>query len=203
MAPGPAETHIMIAGHFGFAAGVKGTQPATPLWSLMAATVWLDIVFVPLFAAGVETTETVPGTSGGYGNTVIHADYTHSLLGAMVLSLAYGAFFLRAWGARIAAVLAAVSFSHWLLDLLVHRSDLPLLPGNAGGLPLLGFGLWRIPPLAIGLEAVLVVGGALLYWRSASRVSRRAGRGQGRAAGLAAAIALAGLITLTVDALLG
>jgi membrane-bound metal-dependent hydrolase YbcI (DUF457 family) len=202
VAAGPAETRVMIAGHFGLAAGVKGSQPATPLWSLMAATVWLDIVFVPLFLAGLETTETVPGTSGGYGNTIIHADYTHSLVGAIVLSAVYGAFFVRPWGARIATVLAAVSFSHWLLDLLVHRSDLPLLPGNAGGLPLLGFGLWRVPPLAIGLEAVFVVGGALLYWRGAARVSRRAGRGQGRAAALAAGIALAGLVTLSVDALL-
>jgi hypothetical protein len=38
----------MIAGHFGFAAIVKGHEPETPLWILMLATVWLDVIFVPL-----------------------------------------------------------------------------------------------------------------------------------------------------------
>jgi hypothetical protein len=35
---------MMIAGHFGFAAGVKATEQQTPLWALMLGTVWLDIV---------------------------------------------------------------------------------------------------------------------------------------------------------------
>ena len=56
------------------AAGVKGRERQVPLWALMLATVWLDIVFAPLLAAGVETIETVPGTSGGYGKAIIHAD---------------------------------------------------------------------------------------------------------------------------------
>jgi hypothetical protein len=80
----------MIAGHFGFAAGVKGRQPQVPLWALMLATVWLDILFAPLLAAGVESFDTVPGTSGGYGNAIIHADYTHSLVGALVLAALFG-----------------------------------------------------------------------------------------------------------------
>jgi hypothetical protein len=60
----------------------------------------------------------------------IPADYTHSLVGA--------------WGRRTGVVLGLVSFSHWLLDLIVHRHDMPVLPGNAGHLPRLGFGLWQI-----------------------------------------------------------
>lgn len=51
----------MIAGHFGFAAGVKGREREVPLWALMLATVWLDVVFAPLLAAGVESIENVPG----------------------------------------------------------------------------------------------------------------------------------------------
>jgi hypothetical protein len=70
----------MIAGHFGFAALIKAREPQVPLWALMLATVWLDIVFVPLYVAGVESIEMVPGTHGSYGAGIIHADYTHSLL---------------------------------------------------------------------------------------------------------------------------
>lgn len=73
----------MIAGHFGFAAMIKSREQQVPLWGLMLATVWLDIVFVPLLLAGMETLEPVPGTRGGYGANVIHADYTHSLVGAL------------------------------------------------------------------------------------------------------------------------
>ena len=54
-----------------------------PLWSLMLATVWLDVLFIPLLLLNIETIDTLPG--GGYGNRVIHADYTHSLLGARAM----------------------------------------------------------------------------------------------------------------------
>ena len=64
----------MIAGHFGFAAGVKDVEPRAPLWALMLATVWLDVLFVPLLLAGIEVIEPVPGTTGGYGNGIIHAE---------------------------------------------------------------------------------------------------------------------------------
>jgi hypothetical protein len=80
----------MIAGHFGFAALTKARERQVPLWALMLATVWLDIIFVPLYVAGIETIETVPGSRGGYGAAIIHADYTHSLLGALALSGIFG-----------------------------------------------------------------------------------------------------------------
>jgi hypothetical protein len=47
----------VIAGHFGFAALVKAKERETPLWALMLATQWLDVVFVPLFILGVERIE--------------------------------------------------------------------------------------------------------------------------------------------------
>jgi Na+-driven multidrug efflux pump len=67
----------MIAGHFGFAAAVKSREQETPLWALMLASVWLDIVFVPLFVMGLEKMEPVDAVHSGYGANIIHADYTH------------------------------------------------------------------------------------------------------------------------------
>jgi hypothetical protein len=58
----------MIAGHFGFAAGVKAAEPQVPLWSLMLATVWLDIVFVPLLVAGVECSVGPARSKAGHAN---------------------------------------------------------------------------------------------------------------------------------------
>jgi len=61
-----------------------------------------------------------------------------------------------------------VAFSHWILDVIVHRPDLPILPGNVGGLPLLGLGLWRFPTVSAFVELALVLVGAYLYHRAAT-----------------------------------
>lgn len=187
----------MIAGHFGLAAAVKSRAPRAPLWALMLATVWMDVLFVPLVAAGVETFAPVPGTKGGYGEAVIHADYTHSLLGALLIALLFGAVTAIPWGKTVGAVLGAVVFSHWLLDLPMHRDDMPLLPRNAGGLPLLGFGLWRSPAASALLELALVLAGTFLYWRAAQRAASAGTPADARRANLAAAAMLvSGLLTL-------
>ncbi len=186
----------MIAGHFGFAAMVKSRERSAPLWSMMLATVWLDIVFAPLFVAHWETLQPV---HAGYGGMIIHADYTHSIIGMLALSAALGAMFLPRLGRRVAVVIALVSASHWVLDLVVHRPDMPVLIGNLGNLPYLGFGLWTYPRVAACAELLLVVGGAAMYWRAAMEVSARAGRSSGLASLSAAMIALFGLLMLFLD----
>lgn len=189
----------MIAGHFGFAAAVKSRAPETPLWALMFATVWLDIVFVPLYLAGIETTQSVDKTHTGYGTNIIHADYTHSLVGMLVLSAILGALAGLLWGKRPGIVIGLVAASHWVLDLLVHRADMPILPGNIGNLPRLGLGLWRYPGVSFGIELALVLLGAWLYWRAANRVVQVEGRG-GRAAAITASlIAIFGVLILWMD----
>jgi hypothetical protein len=57
---------------------------------------------------GVESFDTVPGTSGGYGNAIIHADYTHSLVGVLVLAALFGLVAARPWGRQAGVVLGAV-----------------------------------------------------------------------------------------------
>ncbi len=188
----------MIAGHFGFAAIVKSRERSAPLWALMLATVWLDVVFTPLFVAHLETLQPI-STHAGYGSMIIHADYTHSIVGMLALSSALGAMFLPRFGRRVAIVIALVSASHWVLDLIVHRPDMPVLPGNFGNLPYLGLGLWNHPRAAACVELVLVAAGAAMYWRAAMEVPARAGR-DGRLASLSAAmIAAFGLLLLFLD----
>jgi hypothetical protein len=200
MAAAEPEVRLMIAGHFGFAALAKSREPQVPLWSLMLATVWLDIVFIPLYLAGIETIELIPGSHGTYGTGIIHADYTHSLLGALAISAIYGLAFAPRWGRRNAIVLAAVSFSHWVLDLLVHHGDMPLLPGNAGHLPKLGLGLWSHPPVVMAMELALVLAGAVFYSRAASRAVEAAGRGGSKLATVNTwLIALGGIAVLALD----
>ncbi|NUC16186.1 permease [Bacillus mycoides] len=153
----------MFAGHFGLVAVVKTKSPKLPLWALMLSTQLLDVIFLPLYVLRVETIE--PINSNGYGEAIIHADYSHSLIGALFIAFVAGIVGMRFWGKRSGFVVGAVVFSHWILDLLVHRADLPLLPGDFGDLPMLGFGLWRFPAISIILECILIAVGGILYFR--------------------------------------
>jgi len=159
----------MVPGHFGLAAGVKSQVPAAPLWALMLATHWLDVIFVPLFLLGIETISPInPANPNAYGGGVIHAMYTHSLVGALVLSAIAGSLAWARWSRVVGVTIGLVAFSHWVLDLIVHYPDLPILPGNAGNLPLLGFGLWGLPTVAAFVELALVLIGAYMYYRAAT-----------------------------------
>jgi len=189
----------VIAGHFGLAAAARAYAPRAPLWALMLATVWMDVVFVPLVVAGIETIGPVAGTAGGYGQLVIHADITHSLLGAIAIAAAFGAVASIPWGRRVGAILGGVVFSHWLLDVPMHRHDMPLLPRNVGDLPLLGLGLWRAPGLSALLELSLVVGGTLLYRRAARRIAGEGHPATHRADVAAGAMLASGLLTLGLN----
>ncbi|MGK3205274.1 permease [Amycolatopsis sp. MEPSY49] len=201
----------MIAGHFGLAAAVKAGRPAIPVWTLMLATAWLDVVFVPLYLSGIETVD-----GEGYGGGVIHADYTHSLVGALVLAALFGAVAAHWLGREavtsraspeaggsatrnprkeIGLVLSGVVFSHWLLDLVVHRADLPILPGNAGDLPTFGFGLWRLSAVSAVVELLMLAVGIGLYWRAAAK------RDPKRARTLGLSAAAFGVVTLAADLL--
>jgi hypothetical protein len=182
------------------AAAVKTRERQVPLWALMLATVGLDVVFVPLFVAKIETITPAPGTSGGYGAGIIYADYTHSLIGAILISAIFGVLFLPRWGGRSAFVLGAVVFSHWLLDLIMHRADMPLLPRNIGDLPRLGFGLWRIPAAAATLELIIVLAGAYFYWRAARAVVLFKSSSLNRRADIAAiSVLVTGVAVLALD----
>ncbi|ANE46124.1 permease [Paenibacillus swuensis] len=155
----------MFAGHFGLAAIVKARHPEIPLWALMVSTQWLDIAFIPLFISGVETIEILDG--GGYGEQIIHAEWTHSLVGTTLLSFLAGWIASRIWSVKAGIIIGLLSGSHWLLDLIVHNQDMPLLPGHADGLALWGLSLWSYPVYSIVLEALIVATGILMYsrWR--------------------------------------
>jgi membrane-bound metal-dependent hydrolase YbcI (DUF457 family) len=162
----------MTPGHFGLAAGAKKFAPRVPLWALFLSTYLLDVIFVFLLAAGIENiTPLDPTHPNAYGGILIHAEYTHSLVGALMISALAGWAASRRWGRRGGLAIASVTFSHWILDLLVHRPDLPILPGNLGNLPLLGFGLWEYPRASMALELILILAGATLYLSSVIKLS--------------------------------
>lgn len=160
----------MIAGHFGLAAGVKKFAPRLPLWSLFLATFWMDIIFMILSMFGLESFSPMDPAHPAYGEVFIDAQYTHSLAGAILISLFTGWLAGMFWEKKSGMVIGGVVFSHWVLDLFVHRPDLPILPGNLGHLPLLGLGLWQYPRISGTIELFLAIAGTTLYWVGAAKL---------------------------------
>jgi hypothetical protein len=191
----------MVAGHFGLAAAVKKIAPRVPLWSLLLATFFLDVVFIFFAAGGLEKITPVdPANPNAYGGSLIQAYYTHSLVGALLISAIAGLFAGWRWGKRGGYVIAGVVFSHWILDLLVHRPDLPILPGNFGNLPLLGFGLWEYPIISAIMELILVIGGIWFYYRAAMQAAGASENQEQRRRAMTSTIGVAILLLLLLTA---
>ncbi|WP_246294153.1 permease [Paenibacillus planticolens] len=150
---------LVFAGHFGIAAAMKARAPEVPLWALIVGTQLYDVLFLPLSALSLESLE-----GEGYGGAFITAFYSHSLVSAIVIALLAALLAGIRWGTRTGVILGLVTFSHWLLDWIVHRQDLPVLPGNLGNLPLMGLGLWTIPAASLALEIAILATGIWLYF---------------------------------------
>ncbi len=161
----------MFLGHFAIGVATKPLAPTLPLWVLFLAPQFMDLLFMPLVAVGVEGY--VPGP---YGHDTLTAHYTHSLVGALLLSaVAYGVG-ARVWkSAKSGMVLGGLCLSHWFIDLFVHHHDMPLLPGNAGDFPLLGFGLWDYEYAVFGTEVAMAIiaVGVYVRWARTARPSAR------------------------------
>jgi hypothetical protein len=126
---------------------------------------WLDVVWSVLVLLGVEKLRITPGFTEANALDLYYMPYTHGLPGAIILSLGFGcivAMFAAGDRAKTALLIASASFSHWVLDLVVHTHDLPLYGNSAK----VGFGLWRDVAVSFPLEVATLGLGAWLYARA-------------------------------------
>ena len=161
----------MFLGHFALGVATKKLAPTIPIWILLLAPQFMDFVFLPLVALGVENY-----TPGAYGHDTLDILYSHSFVGAVMIAAVAYWIGNRFWkDSRGGMILAALSFSHWIIDVLVHHQDMPILPGNIGGLPMLGFGLWNFEYGIFATEVAMAVVASALYfrWASAEKKSSR------------------------------
>jgi len=154
----------MFVGHYGVSFAAKSVDRSIPLWVLFIAVQLLDVLWAPLVLLGIEKVRIVPGITASNPLDLYYMPYTHGLLAAIAWSclggLAY-AFFFRPASLRSSVIVGLAVFSHWILDFIVHRPDLPLYDNSAK----VGLGLWNAPAIALSLEALLLFGGTWLYFR--------------------------------------
>jgi hypothetical protein len=154
----------MFIGHYGPSFAIKAIRPAIPLWLLFIAVQLVDVAWAVLVLLGMEKVRIVPGITASNPLDLYYMPYTHSLAASVLWSVAAIVLYksllgVRTW--RTAAWIGLAVFSHWILDLLVHRPDLPLYDDTMK----VGLGIWNYPVIALFLEALLLFGGMIMYLR--------------------------------------
>lgn len=147
-------------------------EPRVPLTASVAASFALDLVWPILLLLGIEAVRVSPGDTAFTGLEFVSYPWTHSLvavIGWSFLGGAVGRLLFGSW--RAGAVLGALVLSHWVLDVLTHRPDLPLWPGG----PLVGLELWSSVAATLVVEGALLAAGLWLYLR-ATHARDRVGR---------------------------
>src|SRR4029079_10469768 len=128
----------MFIGHFAVGLAAKRAAPRVSLGILFAAGLFADVLWPVLVALGVERVAIVQGVTVMTPLDFISYPYSHSLALLVVWGVLFG-LAVRHQDPRAFVVVAALVISHWVLDFITHRPDMPLFPG--GG-PKLGLSLW-------------------------------------------------------------
>ena len=163
----------MFIGHFAVAFAAKRAAPSVSLGTLFFACEWVDLVWPLFLLAGLERVEIQPGVTAFTPLNFVYYPWTHSLGMGAVWAAAFGVLYLSIRkSSRAALLLAAVVLSHWFLDLVAHRPDLPLAPGSDTRL---GLGLWNSISATLFVEVSLFVA-AVLFYVSRTRALDRVGR---------------------------
>ena len=161
----------MFVGHYAASLALKSFDGRASLGTLFLGVQFVDILFFPLVLLGVERMNVVPGYTPSTHFELEYMPYTHGLAASLGwAALAYASFrwvLKRAHGTSL--VVAVAVFSHWVLDLIVHTPDLPLM--SDGSLKL-GLGLWNDVWLTFLIESALLAGGLWMYLRSTSAVGK-------------------------------
>ena len=157
----------MFAGHVGAGLAIGSAERRVNVGVFIAAALLLDGVLWLLVLLGWEQVA-IPADFIRTHQPDFVFPYSHGLVASLVWSAIAGAVAfvgcarLPAARARVAALVAAAVFSHWLLDALVHQPELPLAGATSTAV---GLGLWRHMFVALAVEAAIVGTGLLLFIR--------------------------------------
>ena len=152
----------MFVGHFALAFGAKRYTPQVSLGVLFLACQLADLLWPNLVLMGLESFEVEPGNTVMTPLNFLHYPYSHSLVALLVWGAIFGALYtvLNRTGIKTALIIAGLVLSHWVLDVVTHRPDMPITLGDSIRI---GFGLWNAPVLAVVTEMLIFAAGIWLY----------------------------------------
>ncbi len=153
----------MFIGHFAVGFGAKAAAPKVSLGTLFLAAQLLDLLWPTFLLLGWERVAIQPGITVVTPLDFTHYPISHSLLLVLGWSILSGfIYWLFKRNRNGAFVIGLCVLSHWFLDVLMHRPDLPLYPGDS---PLLGLGLWNSLVGSLLIEGLVFILGVGLYLR--------------------------------------
>ena len=154
----------MFVGHTAVALAAKRQAPHVSLGGLIAAAYALDLLWPLFLIAGIEHVRIDPGNTAFTALAFDSYPWSHSLLMVVVWGLA-GALVARTLGVdrRGQVVIFGLVLSHWVLDAISHRPDMPLWPGRS---PMVGLGLWNSVAATLVIEGLLFAIGIAIYLRA-------------------------------------
>ena len=164
----------MFIGHYALAFGAKRLAPAVTLGTLFLACQFADLLWPTLVVLGWEVVEIDPGNTLVTPLNFVSYPYSHSLVMLLVWSALFAIAYQVRRGRQLLAivVVSGLVLSHYVLDVITHRPDMPI---TIGGTRKLGLGLWNYPGTTLATESAMFIVGAALY-ASATRERDRAGR---------------------------
>ncbi len=142
----------MYVGHYAAAAVLVALVPDSPVAPAAVGVAWPDLVWPVLVLTGRERVTVDRGDPLQWAVRFDFYPFSHSLVLSNLLALVPAALVALAYGSwTVGAVFWLAAVSHWVLDLVVHRPDLPVI-GIGAHDHRLGAGLWRWPRIAFVVE---------------------------------------------------
>ena len=150
----------MFIGHYAVGFASAPLAPRTPLPWLVAAPLFLDLLWPIFLLLGWEHVRIAPGNTAFTPLDFVDYPISHSLATSVGWALlASGAYWAATRYSPGTIWIAIGVVSHWVLDFVTHRADLPLWPGG----PKVGLGLWNSRPATIVVEAAMFGASLGLY----------------------------------------
>ena len=164
----------MFLGHYALAFGAKRIAPSVSLGTLFMACQFADLLWPTLVLLGFERVEIDPGNTLVTPLNFVSYPYSHSLVMLLVWAAVFALLYRAIRGPRPVsmATVALLVFSHYVLDVITHRPDMPL---TIGGARKLGLGLWNYPGTTLAVESAMFLTGLALYV-TVTRERDRAGK---------------------------
>lgn len=163
----------MFIGHYAVGFGAKRFAPRASLTVLIAAPLFLDLLWPLFILLGWEKVRIDPGNTAVTPLDFISYPFSHSLVMSIVWATLFAAVYYglsKYWAGTVAVWIGVVS--HWFLDFASHRPDMPLFPGGGSKL---GLGLWNSVPATMIVEGLIFLLGVWLYVRT-TRPKDKVGR---------------------------
>jgi hypothetical protein len=161
----------MFVGHFAVSLAAKKAAPRVSLGTMFIACQLLDLIWPLLVLAGIELVHVDRDATAFTPLAFESYPWSHSLVMSVLWSaLAFLLLKLLKRTHLEAVVVATVVFSHWLLDFLTHRPDLPLSLDEGTKV---GLGLWNTVGGTLGFELAIFAVGISLYLQQTRAITKK------------------------------